>query len=327
MAPLDWGLGHATRCVPLINKLLAEGHELLLCGSGNSGKFLQSEFPSLKFLDSPSYRIKYSSHLPMSLMMMLQIPRILKGIREEKSWLEDCIDKHRITKVISDNRYGLHSKKIHSVLITHQLMIKCPVWLKFAEGLLHKMVLGYAENFDECWIPDREGENNLSGELSHKYKLPSNAKFIGPLSRFEDTSVSKDEGNKYDALIVLSGPEEQRKSMEDIVMSGAKLSGKKILLVRGLPAKKNFRMNYGNLSTVSHLPQEELKNAMASSDLIICRSGYSSIMDLEALGKTALLIPTPGQTEQEYLAKYLSEKKQFRMMSQEEFGKKFPFVD
>ncbi len=323
VAPLNWGLGHASRCVPIINDLLKQDHEVILCAHGRSESFMIIEFPGLEFVKSPGYNIRYSSFFPMWFMILIQSPLLLLNIYLEHQWLKRFISNRNIDKVISDNRYGLWSKKTHCIFITHQVMIKCPAMLNFLEGILHRIVLWFMNKYDECWIPDVAGTENLSGDLSHKYPSPANTKFIGWLSRFQPTLQDNTIDYTYVVCCILSGPEPLRTELENIILSCSASFRKKVLLVQGKPEENNFRDSTDNLSIISHLGHKELEHAIRISEVIVCRAGYTSIMDMQILGKKTVLIPTPGQTEQEYLAKHLSQSGLFESISQKDFEEKY----
>lgn len=303
ISPLDWGLGHASRCIPVINQLTKAGHIVTVAGHGRSFILLQKEFPSLEHIElkgfSPSYAL--SGKLLFHLFMLL--PEFFLSILREHRELKKIIAKQHFDIIISDNRYGLWNSNIMSVLITHQVMIKTPPWLRFAEYLVYSVSRLLISRFDECWIPDYEEAPGLSGDLSHKYPLPQNAKFIGPLSRFKESEPSTDVNpGEIKITAIISGPEPQRSIFEYIVTE--QLTGLKqpSTIIRGKPESEKAEADGGNLTVLPHLSSNEMKSLINSSSLVICRSGYSSIMDLQALGSKALFVPTPGQTEQIYLA-------------------------
>ncbi len=316
IAPLDWGLGHATRCVPIIRELIQQGEGVILAADNDTEALLKNEFPGLKCIALRGYRISYSRRLPMSLSMILQSPKILLSIRREHRDLKKIIADEKIEAVISDNRYGLWNKKIHSVFITHQVMIKCPAWLRFLEPLLYRINKFLISKYDECWIPD--DERKLSGDLAHHYPLPLNAKLIGTLSRWKGEKISPAE-KKYEVLGILSGPEPHRSSFEKMLREQAEKSKRNCLIVSGKPNTQNEIITNENLSIISHLDSKQLLNAIMASEIVVCRSGYSSIMDFDAIGKNAILIPTPGQTEQIYLAGYLKQAKKHFSVDQKNF--------
>ncbi len=227
--------------------------------------------------------------------------------------------------MISDNRYGLSSDKIPSIFITHQIRIKVPSYLRFLEPNLYKKNLSYISKFKECWIPDFESEPNLSGDLSHKNTLPANCYFVGPLSRFAprekfDPGILKKIEFKYDILAMLSGPEPQRTILEKSIIKDLKESDLKSAVICGKPELNEVKQISDNITLFSHIETPRLKQIIRESKIVISRPGYSTVMDLVALGKKAIFIPTPGQTEQEYLASYYFSKGYFYKMSQKNFN-------
>lgn len=298
VAPLDWGLGHATRCIPLINALVANGYTVLLAAEGAQAHLLQQEFPQLTLLPMAGYRVRYAkTRLGLALSLLRQLPRLRQQIREEHDWLEQVIQTHHIDLVISDNRYGLYSKKVSCIFITHQLTIKAPfAWL---ENLLQSINYRFINRFTACWVPDMEGGANIAGILSHPQKMPAiPVLYLGVLSRFAPGALEK----KYDYCILLSGPEPQRSLLENTFIKGLPSVSGTCLLVRGKPGSTEQLTIAPHVTVVNHLPGVELEAAIRQSEYVISRSGYSTVMELLAMHKKAILIPTPGQTEQEYLA-------------------------
>jgi len=322
ICPLDWGLGHATRCVPIIKECIHQGANVILAASNRPLAFLKKEFPNLTFIDFPGYNIKYPENGKMVFSMLKSAPGILKAIKNEKKILEKIIHDYNIDIVISDNRFGLQSKDAYCIYITHQVMIKCPPSLSFLEKYLYKIHRSYIKKYDECWIPDFANGINLSGDLSHKYPAHKNTFFIQPLSRFNLLKPEeKKSDKKYDVIVVLSGPEPQRSIFEEIVLEQAKtMNHIKFLFVRGITEEVQDIKQKENISMVSHLETEALRKAMIESGLIICRPGYSSIMDIVKLNKNAVFVPTPGQTEQLYLAGYFLSRNIFYSTNQEDFN-------
>ena len=330
VAPLDWGLGHATRCIPLIRELLQQNCRVTLAATGNGKSLLQQEFPLLPLLDLPGYNIEYASTAwGLAVKIVAQIPKLLSAIKEEQEWLEKVVTEHKFDAVISDNRYGLYHSEILSVFITHQLCIKAP--LKLAEDLLQDTAYEYINKFTECWVPDAEGENNLAGELSHPEKFPAiPVYYIDPLSRF--TGVAAEEKGGF-LLIILSGPEPQRTLLEEILLEGLKEYKYPVVLIRGLPGVIEAIPVPENVSVYNHLPAAELEQKLWEAHMVIGRCGYSTVMDLAALKKKSILIPTPGQTEQEYLARHLMQKnfafcveqKKFRLRNVLPLAETFPY--
>lgn len=303
MAPLDWGLGHATRDISIIRALIANGYEVIIGAEGAQANLLQTEFPSLQIIPLAGYHVRYSkSRLGFLFTLLKQIPRIYGVIKAENKWLDTIIDKYRITLVISDNRFGLHSKKVPCIFITHQLTVKAPsVWM---ERLMQKVNYHFINQFTCCWVPDVAGDINAAGILSHPIKLPKiKIHYIGLLSRFRLQTETK----QYDYCVLLSGPEPQRTMLEEKILADISSINGKILLIRGKPGSDEILDVPENADVKNHLPTPELQKALLQSDCIVSRGGYTSLMELLSLKKKMLLIPTPGQTEQEYLAKKLME--------------------
>ena len=324
VAPLDWGLGHATRCIPIIRQLLKEECEVIIGAEGRIESLLKQEFPSLKFLPLQGYHIQYGKNKWDLLgKITMQIPKILERIDEETDWLYSIVEEHHIDAVISDNRYGVHHDDIPTAFITHQLLIKTSLG-KLSDGVLQKLNYEFIEQFSECWVPDWEGEENLAGELSHPSKLPSvPVHYIGPLSRFENAGNTS-ESNPL--LIILSGPEPQRSLFEELVAEQLVGLRQEATLVRGLPGESTVLDLPGYIKQYTHLGAAELQSEIEKASMVICRAGYSSVMDLVKMHKRCIMVPTPGQTEQEYLAKHLMQKQYAFTVEQEKFRLK-PILD
>jgi len=303
ISPLDWGLGHASRCIPVISELIKAGHKVTLAGSGRSLILLQKEFPNLKSIELPGFSPSYSKNGNMVVHLVLLLPQFLLSIFNEHRKLKTLINKYHIDIIISDNRYGLWNKKINSILVTHQVMIKTLGWLRFAEYPLYRISRLLISRFDACWIPDYKESPGLSGDLSHKYPLPKNARFVGPLSRFSpaETFAPKNYGESI-VTAIISGPEPQRSIFEDLVTRQLSELNLPATILSGMPESEDKKTISGKLTILPYSSTDKIISIITSSSLVICRSGYSSIMDLQALGTKALFVPTPGQTEQIYLA-------------------------
>jgi len=316
IAPLDWGLGHATRCIPIIHGLIQKNCNVLIAAEGRIQSLLSKEFPHLPFIELKGYRVTYSKNswlLPLQIGR--QIPKILSTIQYENERLKEIVKQHNIHGVISDNRYGLYHEHIPSVLITHQLRIQTPFG-KTVDDYLQKLNYKYISRFSECWVPDNATENNLAGALSHPEKMPSTpVKYVGPLSRFQKTNGSQ----QKHVLILLSGPEPQRTLLENVLIEQLKEYKNPVVLVRGLPGEPNELHLSSNICVYNHLPAEELNQKMNEASIIISRCGYSTVMDLAVLKKKSILIPTPAQTEQQYLARHLLKKNFALCIEQKKF--------
>lgn len=304
---LNWGLGHAARCVPVIEHLVEAGFDVFIGSDGAALTFLKREFAALTFFELPGYNITYPANGNMTFSMLLQSPKIISAIKKENDAVKKIIEENEISCIISDNRYGCYSEKIKSVFITHQLTIQAPAGAQFIVNKINSSLL---KMFNQIWVPDVEGENNLSGYLSHKHNL-MNVFYTGVLSRFNKISIAEEKNFRYKFMVLLSGPEPQRSILEKELLKEAERVSEEVLFVRGLVEDREPLTSSNNIAFKNFLKGDELAEAFAQSEIVVCRSGYSTIMDLAALNKKAVLIPTPGQTEQEYLADYFQEKKIF----------------
>jgi len=317
LAILNWGLGHATRCIPIIERLLEDGHKVILASDGLALDLLKSEFEDLPFVELPAYKIRYPQKGSMFLAMLLQTPRLLKTIEQSHKLIEKIVVDYKVDCIISDNRYGCYAANVFSVFLTHQVNIPLPKGFGFFRSLVDKQNFGYINQYDELWIPDLDG-HILSGGLSYKNKrcLIKN-QFVGLLSRMKWTAVERADF----VLVVLSGPEPQRSIFEQKIFNQTKFYEGDVVLVRGSKADSKFNVpKPGNLTIIDLADSFTLNDLLLKAPYIICRSGYSSIMDLLALQRTAFIVPTPGQTEQELLAKRLSEQQLFVSCPQSVFN-------
>ena len=298
VAPLNWGLGHATRCIPIIKALQDNNFIPIIASDGIALDLLKKEFPYLKFLELPSYQIEYAKNGKYFKWKLLKnCPKMIEAILEEKRLVKKWVKKHDIDGIISDNRLGVFSKKVPSVFITHQLNVMTgnTTWIT---SLLHQNII---KKYTECWIPDTLGTPNLTGELSHLKNPDLNIKYIGPLSRLHPKKVE----TKYDLMIILSGPEPQRGLLEEKLKKEIPLYNGNVLFIKGIIEKEQKKEQIDNVTFYNFMHSRQLEQALNESNTIVCRSGYTSIMDLSKLNKKAFFIPTPGQYEQEYLAKKL----------------------
>ena len=328
VAPLDWGLGHVTRCIPIIRELLAQGCDVWLAGEGAQAVLLKEEFPELPILELPGYKIHYAKTAKGLIWKMIQQgPKMRRAILYEHQWLKRMIAQQHFDAVISDNRYGLYHSGIPCIFITHQLTIRSSAG-KWTEKILQKRNYKYINRFTACWVPDFVKENSLAGELSHPVINPAvPVHYIGLLSRFEkkesfdpSTSSGIRTEKKNHLLIILSGPEPQRNILEERIIKDISHYNYTATIVRGFPGSASLIPSTNMIKFYNHLPTAELNIEMQEAEYIISRSGYSTVMDIMALQKKSILIPTPGQTEQEYLGRYLMAKGIAICSSQKEFS-------
>jgi uncharacterized protein (TIGR00661 family) len=306
--------------MPIIDELLRQGAEVILASDGAALALLKEEYPQLKTYELPAYDIRY----PFSNMLIsigLQMPKILRGGIAEYIWLKNFLKDNPIDIVISDNRYGFFNKKALSIFITHQVNIFIP--FKILKVIVNSINRFFIKKFDRLWIPDFENTPNLAGLLSDSHLLKNmKINYLGALSRMCYFNVNK----KYKAIFVLSGPEPQRTYFEDIILKQLttytpnKIA--KFCLVRGVtdagaPVLNNQNEN---IDIYNFLTANVLNEKIMESELLISRSGYSTVMDLVKLKVPAVLVPTPGQTEQDYLASQLEKGGFFYTENQKDFS-------
>lgn len=291
---------------------------MLIAADGPIKTLLQQEFPANTFISLPRYTIRYSSNPALMIWhLLLQVPGGIYTIVKENRLLKKIVKEYSIDIIISDNRFGLFHPGVQSVYLTHQLGFKTKS--PFFNFIALKIHHWFIKKYTCCWVPDFEREP-VAGLLSHPAIIPGNTKYIGCLSRFEKI---KREEIKYDLLVLISGPEPQRTVFEEIILKQLPDYPDCVLVVRGLPgvseSVKNKQWDKQNIIFKNHVNAQELSILLQQSGLVVCRSGYTTIMDLIKIKQDAILIPTPGQPEQEYLADYLTSQKVFYSVKQKDF--------
>ncbi|XCF06219.1 glycosyltransferase [Tamlana crocina] len=313
VAPLNWGLGHATRCIPIINALMEQDFVPVIASDGVALSLLRKEFPNLSSIELPSYNVTYAKNGKLfKLKLIKDSPKLLKAITAEKKAVKDILEHNDIAGIISDNRLGVRNKKVPSIFITHQLNVLSGSTTWFSTKMHQKFI----QKFDECWVPDTEGEINLSGKLGHVKTFNIPTKYIGPLSRFTPTTNE----TKNDLMVLLSGPEPQRTLLEKKLFSELKNYKGKVVFVKGIMETEQTIQVIGNMTIYNFMTSKLLEKTINESKLIISRSGYTTVMDLAKLNKKAFFIPTPGQFEQVYLAERLTEMQMVPSCKQDDFS-------
>ncbi|MCO5230000.1 MAG: hypothetical protein M9958_02470 [Chitinophagales bacterium] len=306
VAILNWGLGHATRMTPVIERLLEHKAEVIIAGDGAPLTFLAETFPDLKKIELPPYNIEYPAGWGGAWKTVFKAPMIIQAIKDEQNAIAQIVDDFHIDAIISDNRYGVYSPKIPSIFVGHQLQVLPPKGFQWGKNVILIWHKKYLKNFTEIWVPDFPDTDNFTGRLSHGVDTGIPVKFIGPQSRFAKFKLEKSIDGE-NIVVVLSGPEPQRTFLESKIIEQLKSYDKPTILVRGV-VKDGNEEQVGNVKIINYLHGEDLLLLLKNAHCVICRSGYSTIMDLSLLGKKVIFIPTPGQTEQIYLAESLAQK-------------------
>lgn len=332
IAPLDWGLGHTTRCVPLIRHLLAGGHRVTVAGNDTQLSYIKNTEPAADILSLEGYNVHYAKNGGAFMLSMLsQVPHILKAIRKEYDWLQHVQKEYCFDGIISDNRYGLHHRQVPSVIMTHQLQVQTSMG-RGSDFMFRAMHYRMLQRFKECWVVDVPGTPNLGGLLSHPGRSPRNSRYIGPLSQLEPVAIDTQPVEQH-LLILLSGPEPQRTILSQLLWAEALAYRGNVVFVEGSDEGPHPSYIPAHISYYRRITRTALQPLLANAAMVVCRSGYSTLMDITRMGKKAILIPTPGQTEQEYLGRYLhdagvhytSRQDGFRLMPAIEAAAAFPY--
>lgn len=318
---LDWGLGHTTRSIVIIQEFLNHGCKVVVACNSTQKNIFKREFDNIEFVHLGGYNIKYGRNGVLTRgLIVSQLPEILTKVKNEKRWLDDFLAKNEVNAVVSDNRYGLSSPKVPSVFITHQLEPKTGMG-SLANNFIRKSLYKYINKFSECWVPDYGEGSTLAGELSHPERSPAiPLKYLGPISRLNKSPFPTDNIHINKLLVILSGPEPQRSIFEEILIRELKTFKQNAVLIRGLPGNTDNPEKLSGIHFFNHVTTDELIRLTAESAIIICRSGYSSIMDMLLLKKKMIIVPTPGQPEQEYLGEYLLRNMMAVTVSQKKFS-------
>jgi len=312
VAPLNWGLGHATRCIPIINALIFQEFEPIIASDGVALDLLKKEFPNITFLELPSYQIEYAKKASMFKWKMIKnSPKMLDAMLKERKLIKKWIQEYDLAGIISDNRLGVYSKKVPSVFLTHQINVLTGK-TSWVTSKMHQFII---KKYTECWVPDLERSPNLSGRLGHLAHPHFKINYIGPLSRLEKMNLPK----IYHLMILISGPEPQRSMLEHMLLKSIHAHPFPCVFVLGKIEAEQKMEKMGIHEVYNFMTQSQLQTTINQSEFVISRSGYTTVMDLAALGKKAFFIPTPGQYEQEYLAKTLKKEGLVPYMKQDKF--------
>jgi uncharacterized protein (TIGR00661 family) len=316
ICPLDWGLGHATRIIPLIEYYVGRGDEVIIGGNGASLDYLKKRFSNLKFESVPGYEVGYSKRVGFAVKMLLSLPSIYNGIKKEEKRVKQLHEKHRFDLIISDNRFGVHVDGVKSLFMTHQLNIRFP----YFENIIFKVQKKLIEKFDVCLVPDFPIKENLAGDLSalkDHQKLNIPVHYVGALSRFYNETVQQ-QTIKHKFVAVISGPEPHKTDLTDLLISTFKESAESLAIVT-----YNYSVSEplpDNVKLYLDCDDQQFLEVVSQSETMISRSGYTTLMDLIYLQKKVFFIPTPGQTEQVYLAEYAFENNWASYCSQADFS-------
>lgn len=321
ISPLEWGTGHATRLIPIIRSLKKSNNNEIIIGTNKYERLYKYLFPDIEIVKVPKFDIIYRKKTLLSVISYL--PRFIKFIRKDKKFINDFLIKNKLDIIISDNRYGMYHSDTYNVIITHQLNIILNGFSRLFSFIVRYRIKKYIAKFDECWVPDIGNiKINLTGSYSyHKTFRNSNIKYVGILSQFDDETILPSAGEEINLLVMLSGPENHRTLLENIIIDNLVKYNIEATIVRGVKGK-DTPVYMDKITLYDFVYAEKYVELIKKAKYIICRAGYTSIMDLIILNKKALLIPTPDHPEQEFLAKRLYKLGYFPYMTQKEFNLK-----
>lgn len=308
-----WGLGHATRTLPIIRKVLKEGHEVTVVSSGRALSMLRQELG-----DDPKYAELEDYQPPetlnpsfLVLATLLRFPVYVTSMFHEHDFVRRFVLDRKVDVIFSDNRYGFYSRDIPSYFLGHQLRILNPLGNRVLEDGTEVYNNYFLKRYAGVLVPDYE-EEGLAGRLAHDLSIidEKHLNYIGALSEFSYRSAVED----VDVFVSISGPEPSRSSFERLVMKQLEGFKGRVVVSLGKPEDKN----HSSPNTNSYFNRKEREDLLNRSRIVVARSGYSTVMDLFSLRKRGFLIPTPGQLEQEYLAELHKERRTFYSVHESE---------
>lgn len=302
-------LGHATRTSVVINHFLKKWFEIDIISFWNALNFLKSEFDGKKinFIELVDYpHLERWKWWKFYFYLIFDVVKTTFIIKKENNFVASIENNYDF--IFSDCRYWVYSKKVPSFLLNHQLAFVMPKWMWFLQWFTDYINIKYLKNFNCLFIPDFENiDNSLAGNLSHPNWINKiNHKYIWILSSF--TGSKKEKTEKIDFLFTISWYLSEYKDdfINKLLEQSKKLKWKKVFIL--WDAKNNYKKELENNITIYSFASWDLrKNLFLNAEIIISRAWYTTIMDLVELSKKAILFPTPNQTEQEYLVKFLSE--------------------
>ena len=313
VAPLDWGLGHATRCVPVIREFLAQGAKVEIAVVRANAAFFREVFPEVRQRLAPGYNVVYPKYgANMGLWLLKSSAHLNAVMRYEHRYAEEMVARHGYDILFSDNRFAFFSKNAYNVYMTHQRRIAFPSAFSAFEGIGIRWHEARMARFDEIWVPDVETAPGFAGALSHVDGCPVPLKFVGLLSRFAGTEqvacIDRRGGDsrELNILAVVSGVEPARSQFESSLREILHEIPGKHTVVLGKPQAGQKSWTEGNIEFHNHLPTEAFAQAVCKADWVISRGGYSTVMDMAYLGAKCIFVPTPGQYEQVVLARDLA---------------------
>ncbi len=301
-----------------MRRLVNEGHHLIIYTAHRPLMALKKEFGDrCEYIEGVMYPSPYTKNGIFAVKLSFMMPSIINAMIKEHKQILEISKRENIDLFISDSKYGVFDRSKPSVFIFHQLRYIPPDFLKFLKNKTEKFNYFFRDSFKKFVVPDFPDDKELTGDLAHNltYFPEDKLEYIGILSDYERMDVVQD----IDYLISLSGREPNRTMLEEKIVSQIKNLNGKVVLVRGIP-EETKKINISGIEVVNYAGKGVRDELMNRAKFVIARSGYSTIMDIVELGKKGLLIPTPGQTEQEYLSEHLAERGYFYSVDEEKLS-------
>lgn len=315
VAPLDWGLGHATRCAPIIQAFIEKGCEVEVAVVKGNAQILREMFPNVRQRLCPSYNVVYPKHgYNMGFWLLKNSVHLNKVVRAERRFVEEMVRLHGYDIIVSDNRFAFYSNKAYSIYMTHQRRIAFPKAFRMFESIGKVWHATVMSRYDEIWVPDIPEKPGYAGSLSHTGICSRPLRFVGALSRFMLPMIGKktkaapkaDVAKDLKIVAVISGVEPARSRFEaKLRYVLAQIPGKHVMIL-GKPTAGQKTWREGNITFYTHLPSDEFAQTVSRAEWVLSRGGYSTVMDMAVLGAKCIFVPTPGQYEQIILARELS---------------------
>ncbi|MEK6968538.1 MAG: glycosyltransferase [Nanoarchaeota archaeon] len=311
----NYGLGHATRMLPVIMKLIEQGEKVTIVAKGNSLLMLKNELGDASNYELMQYEVPLKfSDKGFSMFETLKAgPSFISLISSQKKWLENFSAKEKIDRVIADGEIGYHLKNKKSFFVNNQLRLLPGSLLGDGTELLTDV---FSKGFEKVIVPDDEN-GTLGGLLTSKTRFYDKKRlaYVGILSSIRKKNVVRN----VDYFISISGPGISKEVFTRQVMEQLHLLKGKVVVALGRPDLKEIASK-GNAKIYPYLNRKQQESFLNKAKLVISRSGYTTMMELAEIDKKAFFIPTLNHPEQEYLAKFQKNSGRFHYSKQDSFN-------
>jgi len=305
----DWGLGHATRSLVLIRALVQRGDAVTILMAESPGLALlraelgdACEFYPYEDIPKPFSRYPAVFYFRMS----CSVPQIWLRFTLEQRLTERLVRERRLDAVVSDSRLGVWSREAPSYCVFHSLRQIIPGRPRQLERIVERAQRYALRGYRAILVPDVEGDDALAGDLAHDLDVDWRGKlvYIGPLSELQPNGAAED----IDYFFSISGVEPHHTMLAERVLAALPALRGRSVVALGRPGSAADVRTVGNATIHGYLDRRAQGEMLARARVIVGRSGYTTLMEAAGFGKRALFVPTPGQSAQEYLAKFHCER-------------------